>query len=72
MPHDEADRKAGCRSGRLQGSTELIPETGSAPDFDIVYPETPSEKPCRFNGPPFHPSGRAQLLDLPLPGRASH
>jgi hypothetical protein len=57
MPHDEAGRKAGCRSGRLQGSTELIGGRVS-PRF-IVYPETPSEKPCRFNGPPFHPSGCA-------------
>ena len=37
---------AGCRSGRLQGSPELIPEEGSPPGFDIVYPETRSEK-CR-------------------------
>jgi hypothetical protein len=27
-PHDEAGRKAGCRLGRLQGSTELVPEPG--------------------------------------------
>src|SRR5665811_976829 len=27
---------AGYRSGRLQGSPELIPEDGSAPGFDIV------------------------------------
>src|ERR1700730_2428394 len=26
----------GCRSGRLQGSPELIPEEGSPPGFDIV------------------------------------
>ena len=27
---------AGCHSGRLQGSPELIPEAGSAPGFGIV------------------------------------
>ena len=29
-------KHAGCRSGSLQGSPELIPEEGSPPGFDIV------------------------------------
>src|ERR1700687_5346650 len=31
---------AGCRSVGLRTSTELIPEEGSPPGFDITYPET--------------------------------
>ena len=31
---------AGCRSGRLRASPELVPQEGSPPGFDIAYPET--------------------------------
>src|SRR6202795_1949412 len=39
---DRASRclHAGCRSVGIRTSTELIPEDGSAPGFDITYPET--------------------------------
>src|SRR5258708_35141959 len=30
---------AGCHSVGIRTSTELIPEDGSAPGFDITYPE---------------------------------
>src|SRR5712692_8083731 len=35
---------AGCRSVGIRTSTELIPEDGSAPGFDITYPENSTPK----------------------------
>src|ERR1700675_441092 len=48
----EADRasrclQAGCRSVSIRTSTELIPEEGSPPGFDIAYPETRHQKLLR-------------------------
>ena len=52
---------------RIPGSFVIAPKimlvltrSGSAPDFDIVYPETRSEKPCRFNGRSFIDPGCAR------------
>src|SRR5712692_1707712 len=49
---------AGCRSVGIRTSTELIPEDGSAPGFDITYPETRHQKLLR-NQRTFHRSGWA-------------